>query len=189
MADNNEIKVGLYGGSFDPIHFGHLNLALEILEHKGLDKIFFCPAALNPLKSELGTPQQHRLEMLKLALEPLPMFEILTWEFDRGGPSYTIDTLKKFIEDYPHPYLILGEDLLSDFHQWKDWQQIQELATIVTGPRSCAEKEKTGYRVIEVSSTELRDRLSKGLYCEHLMPKNVVDYIHTHQLYSTSNYG
>jgi nicotinate-nucleotide adenylyltransferase len=127
--------------------------------------------------------------MLKLALEGLPYFEILTWELEREGPSYTVDTLKMLSKDYKNIFLILGEDTLNDLPQWKDPDEIRRLATVLSGPRYSSETQKAGYRVVEVSSTDLRERLEKRLYCEHLMPKNVIDYIHAHDLYLPTNYG
>lgn len=189
MVDKSELKIGLFGGSFDPIHFGHLNLAIEIFEHEKLDKILFCPAGQNPFKKIPTTPAQHRLEMLKLALEGLPHFEILSWELEREGPSYTVDTLKMLSQEYQNIFLILGQDSLNELPQWKDPDEIHRLATVLSGPRFCSENTKPGYRVVEVSSTELRERLEKRLYCRHLMPKNVVDYIHAHHLYLPTDYG
>lgn len=181
-------KVALFGGTFDPIHFGHINLAIEMLEKYSLNKIFFCPAHQNPLKSTTITPDIHRLEMLRLAIADIPQFKIIEWELERQGPSYTIDTLERFVKEHPHPYLILGQDSMQSFQSWKDWNKIEQLATVVEGSRG-VNAENSGTRIIEVSSTELRDRIAKGLYCGHLMPKNVLDYIHTHQLYSVANYG
>lgn len=179
-------KVALFGGTFDPIHFGHINLAIEMVEKRGINKIFFCPARQNPLKSETATSDHHRLEMLRLAIAEIPQFEILNWELEREGPSYTIDTLERFVKEFPQPYLILGEDSQKSFHHWKDWQRIEEIATLLTGPRE-QDNQNSGLRIIQVSSTELRERLAKGLYCGHLIPKNVLDYIYTHRLYLAGN--
>jgi nicotinate-nucleotide adenylyltransferase len=181
-------KVALFGGTFDPVHFGHINLAIEMLEKQGLDKVMFCPASQNPLKHSTITPSEHRLEMLRLAILDIPQFEILNWELERPAPSYTIDTLEQLAKEYPKPFLILGEDSMDTFHEWKDWQKIEQLAKIVVGPR-CGDAATKAMRIIEVSSTELRNRLQKGLYCGHLMPKIVLDYIYTHQLYLATNYG
>lgn len=189
MDSKVALKVGLFGGSFDPIHFGHLNLAIEMLEKHGLDKVLFCPARQNPLKNPSETPQHHRLEMLRLAIAPVPQFEVTTIELEREGPSYTVDTIEELARQYQNLFLIIGEDSRSEFHKWKDWQRIEQMATLLAGPRECSTKATSPYRILEISSTELRERLSKGLYCEHLIPKNVLDYIHTHQLYLTSNYG
>lgn len=183
----DKTKVALFGGTFDPIHYGHINLAIEMLENYSLNKIFFCPNYQNPLKARTGTPEFHRLEMLRLALVDIPEFEIIDWEIERKEPSYTIDTLRRLTKQYPNPYLIMGEDSINSFKNWKDWEEIQALATILSGART-GDSGKKENRIIEISSTELRDRIAKGLYCGHLMPKNVLDYIHTHQLYSVANY-
>lgn len=182
-------KVALFGGTFDPIHFGHINLAIEMLEKYHLDKVLFCPAYQNPLKEASSTPQHHRLEMLRLAIAPIPQFEILEWELQQGGLSYTVATLEHLSDFYKNLFLIIGGDSAVDFTKWKNWEKIQHLATVLSGPREKGPGGSDHLRVIEVSSTELRDRIRRGLYCEHLMPKIVLDYISAHQLYLTPNYA
>jgi len=181
-------KVALYGGSFDPIHFGHLNLAIQMLENEGLDRVFFCPNKKNPLKESSQTSPKDRLQMVQLAIEPIPQFQVLNWELEREGPSYTVDTLEQLSKLYKNISLIVGEDTVSSFHEWKDWKRIEQLAKILIGPRTKNGKSEKGCRVVEMNSTDIRERLSKGLYCGHLLPKIVLDYIYNHQLYSTTNY-
>lgn len=182
-------KVALFGGTFDPIHFGHINLAIEMLEKRQLDKVLFCPAYQNPLKEKSLTPEYHRLEMLRLAIAGIPQFEILDWELKQGGLSYTVATLEHLSFRYDDLYLILGGDSLANFSQWKNWEKIEQYAKVLSAPRQAEASGSNHFRVIEVSSTELRDRIRKGLYCEHLMPKIVLDYILAHKLYLDPDYA
>jgi nicotinate-nucleotide adenylyltransferase len=163
--------IGFFGGSFDPIHFGHITLAIHLLEAHKLEKVLFCPAFCSPFKTDkppIASPQ-HRLAMLRLSLDH-PRFEITTLELDRGGPSYTIDTIRSL----PHKglRLILSEETAAHLNQWKEAQELVRLAPLLTGPRE-----------FPISSTEVRDRIKKRLYCGHLVPTPVLKYIETHGLY------
>ncbi|PIS03362.1 MAG: hypothetical protein COT85_00765 [Chlamydiae bacterium CG10_big_fil_rev_8_21_14_0_10_42_34] len=162
--------IGFFGGSFDPIHFGHLTLAIDMLETYKLEKILFCPAFCSPFKSENPpkTSPEHRLTMLQLALDH-PQFEILTLELDRKGSSYTIDTIREL--QIKGLRLILSEDVAEDLEQWKEAEELIRLAPPLIGPRTF------------ISSTLIRDRLKKNLYCKHLIPAKVLEYIEKHQLY------
>src|SRR4051794_30672333 len=99
--------IGIYGGTFDPVHFGHIQLAISLIEQGGLDEIFWIPANTNPLKSDSPASADHRLQMLKIALKELPFFKILDIELKREGPSYTIDTLRLLKKEYPDAELRL----------------------------------------------------------------------------------
>lgn len=206
QAVNQKKNTGIYGGTFDPIHFGHISLALEMMEKKGLDEVWFIPANTNPFKSNaLSTSNEHRLNMLKLAIEDIPNFFINEIELQREGPSYTIETLRALksqegTNHQNHYFLIIGEDAAEDFSKWRNPEEIISLATILVGGRisSTTFKDKNGVsniqkaldngrtptRILEISSTEIRDRVSKGLYCGHLLPRKVLDYIILNDLYS-----
>jgi nicotinate-nucleotide adenylyltransferase len=196
--------IGLYGGTFDPIHLGHLNLALEIREKKRLDKVWFCLAKINPHKRDEKPPVsvEHRLKILQLALEGIPGFEILDIEIKREGPSYTIDTLRYLLEKEGAKNsfaLIIGEDSVHDFFRWRDAEEIARLVPLYVGSRKCEIPSGelkgnpvicqallegwTPTRVMEISATEVRQRLKQGLYCGHLIPKESLDYIHKNRLY------
>jgi len=192
MADH---LIGFIGGTFDPIHFGHLNLALEIAERKGLDKVLFCPANVSPLKQ--GAPPavsaEDRFQMVGRAIGPIRGFELCDIELKKEGPSYTIDTIRALQEENPTAqfHLILGGDLIDDFKKWKEADLLLKLAPPFVGKRPGAknsftsiEVEEVSIPVFDVSSTTLRDRLHQGLYCGHLVPQPVIDYITSHQLYS-----
>lgn len=200
-------RVGLFGGSFDPIHFGHINLALAILEAHRLDHVIFCPASVSPFKD--ATPpkasKEHRKEMLQLALKSIPMFSLLNTELNREGVSYTIDTIKDVLSDALAQkkevdlFLMLGEDALHHFHRWKDVEEIVCLAPPLTGSRvtgsvhsfemlsplvvDALRKGMTKIPVMEISSTVIRKRLAKRLYCGHFVPGAALEYIHSNQLY------
>jgi nicotinate-nucleotide adenylyltransferase len=202
MINIQKKKVGFYGGTFDPIHLGHINLALEILEKHNLDEVWFCPANVSPHRQRADhTTAEHRLNMVKLAISDIPQFKLIDIECKRGGVSYTIDTLKQLIEKHGKTdqfYLILGDDSLKGFMQWKDPQAIVDLVPILIGRRSegsiqwdifppkILQALKDGFtptRLMAISGTDLRDRLQKGLYCGHLVPSKVMDYIYQNHLY------
>lgn len=168
-------RIGFFGGSFDPIHFGHLSLAIHLFENHQLDEVLFCPAFCSPFKTE--TPPiadgKHRLAMLKAVLSEIPHFKICTLELDRKGPSYTIDTIRSLKKEEESYHLLLSEETSAHFAEWKEAKELMHLAPPLTGPREMA-----------VSSTLIRERLKKRLYCGHLVPAKALDYIQAHHLYS-----
>ena len=200
-------KIGLFGGSFNPIHLGHIHLAIDVLEKRGLDKILFCPAALNPHKMESKEliASEHRLEMLKLAIQDIPQFAVLENELLRPTPSYTIDTINELIasanadQATPHYFLIIGDDAVEKFHLWHQVHDLIKKVTVLVGVRSikyldgmtttdplvekALKKGFTQTRIFEVSSTEIRDRIASKKYCSHLVPPKVLDYIYRNSLY------
>ncbi len=194
-------KIGIMGGSFDPVHFGHFQLALTLLEAHGLDEILWIPAKINPLKKQKPVDDHHRLNMLKLALEDVPFFKISDCEIKRAGESYTIDTLKELKNSENQFFLLLGDDAIPHFMKWKEPEAIVELATVLIGARKDAglpdlahltdkikksfESGWTSTPILDISSTDLRIRLKNNLICSHLMPAKVLDYIAAHRLYSS----
>jgi len=195
-------NIGLFGGSFDPIHLGHLNLALELKEKRQLDEVWFIPACMSPFKiGSVLTPAAHRLEMLRLALKDFPNFYIKDLELSRTPPSYTIDTIRLFCQLNPqnHYFWLMGEDHLLNFKKWHQWQEIIEKVTLLIGSRFELHSPKYRYaeielekavqsgwtktRLMDISGTELRQRLAKKLICSHLLPSIVLQYIKQNQLY------
>lgn len=197
-------KIGLYGGTFDPIHLGHINLAVELAELRGLDEVWFCPAQSNPHKTDIpGGSMSQRMAMVQVAVQDIPNFKVIDNEARRPAPSYTIDTLKELKEAYPNNdfYLLLGEDSISGFFRWYQLPELLGIAKIFTGSRT-GEFDKNRYsgedqrvlaalvegltqtRLMDISATMIRDRLSRGLYCGHLLPGKVIDYIKQNGLYS-----
>ncbi len=167
--------VGFFGGTFDPIHFGHISLAIQMLEENHLDELLFCPAFCSPFKQEVPpmASAEHRLEMLKLALE-VPQFKISTIELERGGCSYTIDTIRALQKEGVKMKLILSAESALHLDHWKEGEELVRLAPPLIGPRERG-----------ISSTEIRRRLAKGLYCGHLIPAKTLAYIRRHALYLT----
>ncbi len=175
-------KIALFGGSFDPPHVGHINLALEVMERGGFDELFWIPANLSPLRqNEQSAAPQQRLEMVKLAVAPIKGFLALDVEIKRPPPSYTIDTINLLVDDKHSYSLLLTDDVYDTFFQWKDYEKIKEKVDIVV-----VKREKSGLEIprMEISSTRIRERLKKKLYCGHLLPSIVLDYIYENQLYS-----
>ncbi len=192
-------KVGFLGGSFNPIHFGHIHLGINIQEICGLDQVLVCPAATSPFKigDDAQTAPHHRLAMVQLALEEIPGWKILDWEMKSSGTSFTIHTIRRLKEAFASQgeevklHLILGDDLLPQFSQWKEVEELVVLAPPLIGSRigtlspSSIKERIVPIPSFEVSSTIVRERLKKNLYCGHLVPAKVLDYIYQHQLYYT----
>lgn len=201
-------KIGFFGGSFDPIHLGHLNLAIQMLEAHNLDQIFFCPTSQSPHKTEAPpiAAKEHRRAMVVAAIAPLPKFTFLDTEIQKSSPNYTIETIRMLLETDEKKkgakkqyFLILGDDSLTGFHKWKEVEELMVLAPPLVGCRAgessfpktlsktvlaAVKKGYTKISLMEISSTEIRSRLQLGLYCGHLLPAKVWEYIHQNQLYS-----
>lgn len=208
QTDQKPKSIGIYGGTFDPVHLGHISLAFEIMEARHLDEVWFCPAYINPIKEHQKTPTspEHRLNMLQMSIEREPRFRINDMELRRQEPSYTVDTLRilaaaqKEKNDPDQFFLIIGEDTAKDFYRWRKPEEIITLATLLIGRRTLlAKPEKwegtvaiqealrygfTETRIMDISSSEIRERISKKLYCGHLLQEKVLDYIILNQLYS-----
>lgn len=198
-------QIGIFGGTFDPIHFGHLNMALSILEARKLDEVWFVPAQLNPHKKQgPAASGLHRLAMLKLAFEEMPSFKAVDTELLREGPSYTIETLRMLIEKYGSGScefsLIIGEDSMPGFSRWHLAKEIIDLVPIYVGIRrgwqndgrlcedaavdAALQNGVTPTPIMEISATEIRSRIRNKKHIRYLTPSKVVDYIYTNHLYS-----
>lgn len=166
--------VGFFGGSFDPIHFGHIFLAIELMEAHKLDEILFCPAFCSPFKTAAppSASPDHRLAMLQLALD-LPQFKVTPVELKKQGPSYTIDTIRALQTEEVRFRLLLSEEAAAHLNQWKETEELVRLAPPLIGQRE-----------VPISSTEIRARLKKKLYCGHLIPAKALEYILSHHLYA-----
>lgn len=191
------VKIGFLGGSFDPVHFGHLLAAQDAYEQYGLDRLILVPAAQAPLKpKDVQSSAEDRLAMLKAAVEWDRRFEISDVELRRGGVSYTIDSARHFRKLYPNDdlYWIIGGDQLPKLHLWKD---VEELARIVEfiflerpGFPVKAQPDVPGLRLhrcdghlLAISSTELRDRTRRGLSLDYFVPHKAIVYIRERGLY------
>lgn len=188
-------SVGIIGGTFDPIHFGHLITAQAVKEIRNLEKIIFIPCNISPHKKENGNENPfHRYEMISKAVEGIEGFEVSDFEINNGGISYTIDTLIEFSKKYKDIELIIGFDNLTKFDSWKESDEILRIARLVVMKRIINKdsKEKNKYfnsaiivdtPLIEINSTDIRERVKKGLPVDFLVPENVKEYIYTSKLY------
>lgn len=185
------MRIGLYGGSFDPIHFGHLLLARDAVEQLDLDRILFIPANHSPHKPEVRiTPGPIRLQMVRAAIAGEPRFEADDRELRRPPPSYTIDTVRELIAERPgaeFTYLI-GADNLALLDTWREIDALRELVRFavlardetVTAPDP---RMPVIRRRIEISSTEIRNRIANGEGVRYLVPIEVEAIIRLHHLY------
>jgi nicotinate-nucleotide adenylyltransferase len=188
--------LGIIGGSFDPVHFGHLATARLALDHFGLRKLYFVPASIRPHKSLPHVSPVHRLAMLERAIKNTPAFEAWDGELRRGGESYTLDTLKTFTKSNPGApiYFIIGSDNLKEIPLWHKYPELLKLATFCVAHRPGHSlklpRELRSIRIKtfpspewKISSSMIRNYLSKGFSCEYLLPKEVLAYISKHGLY------
>ena len=189
-------RIGLYGGSFDPIHNGHLITALYVLETRRLEKIIFVPCNISPHKiNKHYLSNEHRLEMTRLAIEGFDNFEVSDYELVKGDISYTFDTLQHFAGKYTELELIVGFDNLMVFDSWKKPDEILELATLLVLKRNALGGtqsfnkyyEKAVFMqnpTIELSSSEIRDRIAKDKIVKSMIPDKVFEYIKKNDLYA-----
>lgn len=186
------MKIGIYGGSFNPIHNGHLKVAEWILEKVKLDKIIWVPL-YKPYHKEIFELEEpkHRYNMLKLALAGKREYEISTVEIDEKIISYTLDTLLKIKKIYPDDefYEIIGGDSAESFHQWKDYKTILENAKVLVYSRRGYEvkissnMELIDAPYLDISSTIIRNRIDEGKSISDLVPEKVEEYIYKNNLY------
>lgn len=188
-------KVGVYGGTFDPIHIGHLITAQSVREIRELDKIIFVPAFLSPHKLDIkASAPDHRINMLKLAIKNIDFFDITEFEINQQGISYTIDTLKELKKYYDELELVIGYDNIFKFYTWKDPDEILKLATLIVLKRKSSypppyedkyfnQAEFVQTRGIEVSATDIRERVKHDQPINYLVTEEVKDYIYKHKLY------
>jgi nicotinate-nucleotide adenylyltransferase len=183
-------KIGIYGGTFDPIHHGHLILAREAAESLGLDKVIFVPATLSPHKlAPPSTTQEIRVEMLRAAIEGEPQFTLDLCEIRRGGMSYTIDTVEEIRqrEAAAEYFFLLGDDNLPQLETWHRFKELRELVQVVVLSRGNLAAEETRYfvihRQINISATEIRNRVATGRSIRYLVPPAVEEIIRRRQIY------
>ncbi len=198
------MKIGILGGTFDPVHLGHLIIAEETMSSLGLDRVIFVPAGDPWMKAGISiSPGPNRLAMILAAVAGNPAFHASPVELDRSGPSYTVDTLEELQEDYgpqTEYFFIIGADALMDFGQWRKPERVLELCTLAVVGRPAQEAldlslletnlPGIGNRVeivydvaISVSSTDIRDRIAEDRSIRYLVPPAVESYIREHGLY------
>ncbi|MGY4112591.1 nicotinate-nucleotide adenylyltransferase [Aeribacillus composti] len=187
-------KIGIFGGTFDPPHNGHLLMANEVLHSLNLDKIWFMPNNIPPHKQkEPVTETHHRVNMLKRAIEGNPFFQVQLIELEREGPSFTYDTVKILKERYPNEefYFIIGSDMIENLPHWHRIEELMDMVQFVGVKRNGYSNESTFFvkevevPQFDVSSTMIRERLKNGQAVDYLLPKKVIQYIGENRLYGT----
>jgi nicotinate-nucleotide adenylyltransferase len=197
-------RLGVLGGSFDPVHIAHLLMAETVREALSLDLVLFVPTGVQPLKQGRPvTPAEHRVKMLELALRDNPCFEISRVDVDRDGPSYTVDTVRQLREEWGgdalQMWFIVGADSLASFPRWRDPDGIlsQTRLAIVRRPdvsvdMAALEQWLPGIAasvdwvdapLVEISATDIRQRVAAGHSIRYRVPKAVREYIEAHDLY------
>ncbi len=194
-------RIGFFGGTFDPIHHGHLILASYASSGASLDRLLFAPAADPPHKDRRVSPVSERIEMLLRAIDPDPRFEMTTVDLDRQGPHYSADTLAILANEYPDAelFFLMGSDSYRDLPHWHQPLQLFEHADLLVGLRPKSDfdenelarllpptRTQTSFvdiPLIEISSTEVRHRVSEHLPIDYLVPRSVQSYIEANGLY------
>jgi len=207
------VRIGLFGGSFNPVHVGHLIASRAVAEHLRLEKVYLVPAAVPPHRGSksLAAPE-HRLQMLRLAARGEAVFEVSDYEIRQPGPSYTVLTVEEFsrqLGDAAELFWIIGADSLPDLANWYQAERLVDLCHIVTAARpgwevpdlsalsgrfrpDQVEKLRAGILQtprIDVSASEIRRRVAAGLSIRYLVPDAVADYIARQGLYRASTVG
>lgn len=196
------MKTGILGGTFNPIHNGHLYMAFEAKETLNLDRIIFVPNYIPPHKEAMDRDPEDVLNMIKLAIENYDDFHLSTYELMKKGLSYTYETLEYFTKIYPNDeiYFIIGEDSYVNFSSWRNPEIIMKLSKLVVIQRELvgADKMRDSVRffeehhyepiildtlILEVSSSDIRERIKNKREIGYLVPSKVRDYIDEHGLY------
>jgi len=199
------VNIGILGGTFDPIHIGHLVVAEEARIRVGFNEVLFVPAGQPLLKPDRSiTPSDQRVEMVRRAIADNPHFKLCTIEAERPGPSYTVDTLMMLREQLGSEvglFFILGRDTLAELPSWKEPKKLTQLCRLVVAPRLGSkdlrhlETEMPGLLdkiiqldmpVIEISSSGIRQRIARGLPIRYLVPSGVEKYISEQKIYLVS---
>ena len=191
---NGRPRIGVMGGTFDPIHHGHLVAASEVAQSLGLDEVMFVPTGAPSYKADV-TPAEHRYLMTVIATASNPTFTVSRVDIDRHKPTFTIDTLRDLHEQRPDAdlYFITGADAIAQILSWKDVDELWRLAHFVAVSRpghvlSVSGLPEQDVSLLEVpalaiSSTDCRDRVRRGFPVWYLVPDGVVQYISKHHLY------
>jgi nicotinate-nucleotide adenylyltransferase len=193
-GENGRPRIGVMGGTFDPIHHGHLVAASEVAQSLGLDEVLFVPTGAPSYKADV-TPAEHRYLMTVIATASNPSFTVSRVDIDRQKPTFTIDTLRDLHEQRPDAdlYFITGADAIAQILSWKDVEELWRLAHFVAVSRpghvlSVSGLPEQDVSLLEVpalaiSSTDCRDRVRRGFPVWYLVPDGVVQYISKHHLY------
>lgn len=207
MSEAQPTRFGVLGGTFDPPHHGHLWLAALAAEALALDRVAFMPAAAPPHKTDREvTAVAHRIAMTQLAIADDPTFELSTLELERTGPSYTVDSMERVLADRGDAgptFLIMAADSLEQIVTWREPDRLLELVEWIVGPRpghGAPDRDRLRTRFgsavdrihlldgpgLDVSGSEIRDRVASGRTIRYLVPRAVEEYIGEHGLYRTT---
>jgi nicotinate-nucleotide adenylyltransferase len=192
-------KIGILGGTFDPIHIGHLVLAEEVKDKLGLNGVIFIPCSHPPHKTKRKlSPVKDRFRMTQLAIEGNRSFSVSDIELKRGGLSYTVDTLRQLKELHPRSqiYFLTGSDMLEEIHTWREPEEIYKLAKMVIAtrpgfdkfdPKNRFAKKSTVVEItgVDISSSQIRERVKKGQSIKYLVSPRVEEYIKKKKLYKS----
>jgi nicotinate-nucleotide adenylyltransferase len=193
-AEHRRPRIGVMGGTFDPIHNGHLVAASEVAQHFHLDEVVFVPTG-QPYQKQNATPGEHRYLMTVIATASNPMFTVSRVDIDRGGPTYTIDTLRDLRKEHPDAelFFITGADAVEQILDWKNIDELWSLAHFVAVSRPGHTLTVSGLPredvsllevpALAISSTDCRARVSRGFPVWYLVPDGVVQYISKYHLY------
>lgn len=194
------MRLGIYGGTFDPVHYGHLLAAEQCREQCRLDQLWFIPAASPPHKQDATiTSGERRADMLELAVAGMPQFAVNRMELNRQGPSYTVDTLAQLQDEDAgrELFLLIGADSVDEFPTWREPQRIAQLATLAVINRGrsqpdlsrlaecCGSREPIIVQMpgIDLSATDIRQRVRSSQSIRFMTPRAVETYLHEHRLY------
>jgi nicotinate-nucleotide adenylyltransferase len=198
------MRLGIFGGSFDPVHNAHLAIARACQRQAELDEVWFTPTAIQPLKQHgPRATNADRVEMLRLAIKSEPSWQVCTIEIDRGGLSYTVDTLRQIHEELlgTDLFFLIGADALQDVAKWREPREIFRMATPLIVCRAAqalpkidqlkllcpegAQPQSIEMPASDVSSSEIRRRVTAGERIDELVPRAVAEFITQHRLYNT----
>ena len=187
------MKIALFGGAFDPIHYGHMSLAESAYEKFKLDRVIFVPSGKPPHKCPASAHKIHRLEMVKLAIRDNPHFTVSDYELKKSGKSYTYQTIEYFKQKYPNDelFFLIGLDLFLTFNTWEKSKQLPEMCKFLVGarpnisPRRLVHLGLTVFKhpLIDISSTMLRKYIKEGKSVRYFLPRKVEGYILNKGLY------
>lgn len=210
------MRIAVFGGTFNPVHYGHLRLAEEVRESFGLDRVVFMPTCITPHKlRESLTPAPVRYELLLAAVRDNPGFAVSDLEIRRGGRSFTVDTVRELAKDGTKVYLILGSDSFNDIASWHEYTELMRLSSFIVAPRPnhpsrplsevlpvelarefwydagvAAYVNSGGNSItylettpIDISSSDIRERVSKGKSVRYLLPDSAIEFMETEGLY------
>jgi len=189
------LRLGLFGGTFDPPHIGHLIVAQDVVEALGLDRLLFVPAGLPPHKADtVVSPAPLRLEMVRSIIVDNETFGVSEVELGRGGPSYTVDTLRHYRDLHPTAeiFFLIGADQAAALDTWQEPDRVAALATLVVMARDGASVPVGGFASVpvtrvDVSATEVRQRVLDGRSIRYLVPESVRKIIDRNRLYRTES--